>query len=391
MARYSIEDTTLSSIATAIRSKNGLTDTYKPADMPQAIMSLETGGGGGDLPEEAFHITGDCQYRFRSNGWNWFAEKFGNRVTTQDITNCAYMFYESNTLTKIPFDINIKPNAAGITSLTDMFSGCNRLANIPKINFTTPLDAAISTSSGAVILKNMFNDCYDIKEIDYDIFNNMFTEKYAEEALLRGGANFARAYMFDSCLSLRRHPDLSRVMTGATGNNNIYYYMFNSCSSIDEIVNLPVHPASSTSNMFSSTFNSCQRLKRLTFATQADGTPYARTWKSQTIDLSSKVGWGMVTNNGLGFYLETWVRDEETYQARKDNPDYWASSADYSRYNKVSAIETINTLPDVSAGSGNTIKFTGAAGSATDGGAINTMTQEEIAVATAKGWTVSFA
>ena len=36
-----------------------------------------------------------------------------------------------------------------------------------------------------------------------------------------------------------------------------------------------------------------------------------------------------------------------------------------------------------------TIKFRGEAGSATDGGAINTLTEEEIAVATAKGWTVT--
>jgi hypothetical protein len=62
---------------------------------------------------------------------------------------------------------------------------------------------------------------------------------------------------------------------------------------------------------------------------------------------------------------------------------------EYSRYNHDSAVETINSLPDVSAGSGNTIKFEGAAGSLTDGGAINTLTEEEIAVATAKGWTVT--
>ena len=390
MSKVLVNDATLSSIATAIRNKNGLQDRYKPGDMPQAILSLEIGGGGGDLPEEAFTLTGDCQYRFRGNGWNWFAEQYGNRVTTQEITNCAYMFYGSDALSNIPFDINIKPKTTGITNLNNMFYECNKLTNIPKINFTTPLDAATSTSSGAVNLKNMFSDCWNIKEIDYDIFNNIFTEKYAEEALLHGGANFARAYMFDGCLRLRRHPDLSRVMTGATGNNNIYYYMFNSCSSIDEIVNLPVHPASSTTNMFSSTFYNCQRLKKLTFATQADGTPYVRSWKSQTIDLSSKVGWGMVVNNGLGFGLALEMDDEEAYQARKDNPDCWAYSANYSRYDKASAIETISTLPDVSSGSGNTIKFTGAAGANTDGGAINTMTQEEIAVATAKGWTVSF-
>ena len=67
----------------------------------------------------------------------------------------------------------------------------------------------------------------------------------------------------------------------------------------------------------------------------------------------------------------------------------------YSRYNHDSAVATINSLPDTSAylaanGGTNTIKFKGAAGSATDGGAINTLTEEEIAVATAKGWTCSF-
>ena len=66
----------------------------------------------------------------------------------------------------------------------------------------------------------------------------------------------------------------------------------------------------------------------------------------------------------------------------------------YSRYNHTSAVNTINSLPDTSAylataGGTNTIKFKSNAGSATDGGAISNLTEEEIAVATAKGWTVS--
>ena len=60
-------------------------------------------------------------------------------------------------------------------------------------------------------------------------------------------------------------------------------------------------------------------------------------------------------------------------------------------YNRQSAIETINSLPDTStAGGGNTIKFKSGAGSAY--GTLYDMselTAEEIAVATAKGWTVS--
>jgi hypothetical protein len=38
-----INEATLSSIADAIREKNGSTETYKPAEMPQAILSIESG------------------------------------------------------------------------------------------------------------------------------------------------------------------------------------------------------------------------------------------------------------------------------------------------------------------------------------------------------------
>ena len=47
MAKYIIEDTTLSNIADAIRSKTGDTTEYTPAEMPAKIESIETGGGSG--------------------------------------------------------------------------------------------------------------------------------------------------------------------------------------------------------------------------------------------------------------------------------------------------------------------------------------------------------
>lgn len=75
--------------------------------------------------------------------------------------------------------------------------------------------------------------------------------------------------------------------------------------------------------------------------------------------------------------------------------DSWTTQREYSRYNHDSAVRTINSLPDTSeyletAGGSNTICFKGDAGSLTDGGAINTLTEEEIAVAAAKGWTITY-
>ena len=91
----------------------------------------------------------------------------------------------------------------------------------------------------------------------------------------------------------------------------------------------------------------------------------------------------------------TQIKDDTSYQLLKDNEDSHTRYIAYSRYNHDSAVETINTLPDTSAylaesgGTTNIIQFTGESGSATDGGAINTLTEAEIAVAAAKGWTVT--
>ena len=46
MAKYSIEDSTLSAIAEAIREKGGTTEAMTPADMAEAIAAIQAGGGG---------------------------------------------------------------------------------------------------------------------------------------------------------------------------------------------------------------------------------------------------------------------------------------------------------------------------------------------------------
>jgi hypothetical protein len=114
----------------------------------------------------------------------------------------------------------------------------------------------------------------------------------------------------------------------------------------------------------------------------------APKWANQVIDLSKQAGWGTSTQTNYDKTKE--VKDDATYQALKDDPDWWTNNVAYSRYNKESAVRTLNSLPDTTATGSNTIKFKGEAGSLTDGGAINTLTEEEIAVAAAKGWTVSF-
>ena len=102
----------------------------------------------------------------------------------------------------------------------------------------------------------------------------------------------------------------------------------------------------------------------------------------------------VTTKYNSGITNDKRVNSQEDYERLKNDPDWFTGLVAYSRYNHNSAVETINSLPDTSAyiaanGGTNTIKFKGNAGSATDEGAINTLTEEEIAVAAAKGWTVS--
>lgn len=47
MAKYTINDTTLTSIADAIRAKGGTSAALTPAQMPEAIAAIQAGGGGG--------------------------------------------------------------------------------------------------------------------------------------------------------------------------------------------------------------------------------------------------------------------------------------------------------------------------------------------------------
>lgn len=60
MARVTLEESYLTNIANAIRTKTGLTTTYKPFEMPDAILSIS--GSGGITPTGTINITSNGVY-----------------------------------------------------------------------------------------------------------------------------------------------------------------------------------------------------------------------------------------------------------------------------------------------------------------------------------------
>ena len=372
MSSYIIKEETLTSIADAIREKSGSTDTMKPTDMANNISNLTT------LPANRLILTGDLGYVSYYGCWDWFFQEYEGLLTSNNISNMNSAFFYSN-LSTIPFEINI--NTTSTTNLQQAFY-CSKITDIPVINGRGYIGSVSKAFYQCEYLTNVPNDFW----IDCSVSSNLSS-------------------MFQNCRRLRKLPIgfLNRAQTTQATSHNYSYSVLNNCGNgcyvLDDLVGLtPSNNATYSSNVLNGIVSYAYRLKDLIFAYDDDGAVFERQWKGQTLDLTYNVGYGSSTYplTMYGLTNDTKITNDENYQLLKDNPDAWTVDIKYSRYNHDSAVRTINSLPDTSAylaskGGTNTIKFKGASGSATDGGAINTLTEEEIAVATAKGWTVSLA
>lgn len=383
----------LAAIGNAIRAKTGEVDLLTLDEMPAAIEGIVTGGG--DIPEEGLNLTGDFSYRFAYDGWTWFINTYGRQIKTSNLNGGGSYFTGCYNLESIPFDLNFNGDEY-YNKGTDMFLGCNHLKDIGDINNLYPSQ-----------ITGMFKNCNNLRYLP--VFNNLnLTAIHTSNAINHS--------MFDGCYSLREIPEnlAKELYSSPNSTYNVYHNLFQNCCSLDEIKNLGVSTGTLTANRIANLIRACYRLKNFTFNTQEDGSPIVARWGRQVLNFADENGWpayitgvwrtdGFVgqpynatLNNGITADKE--VKDDATYQALKNDPDWFSSDVAYSRYNHDSAVNTINSLPDCSAyiasqsnpsSAMNTIIFKGEAGSKTDGGAINTLTEAEIAVASAKGWTVS--
>ena len=354
---------------------------YTPQELLNKLVELPFAKDA--IPNSAKHLTGDCTSLFASGNWDWFIEQCGEDIRTEMIETTDRMFSNSK-VKSITFDLNCIDGC--IASQT--FYQCVNLEHLPNITGR---------------LRNFYAllyCCYRIREIpeqwatgiDWDYINTN-TEWFWTRM----------TQFFDSCFSLRSIPKiLIKRLYGASNSSNACNSIFNYCTSLEEIEGFRGPNATLSDNCLDN-FRNCHRLTRLVFdyEDEATNTPRTQNWKGQTIDLSSGIGYvdsqynrKYILDYNSGITADKEVTNNTTYQALKNDPDWFTCKVEYSRYNHDSAVETINSLPDTSAylaanGGTNTIKFKGDSGSATDGYAISNLIEEEIAVAAAKGWTVS--
>lgn len=302
--------------------------------MAENIKAIKSGGSG-ELPFEVpYKMGANAQYAFAYNNHNWIYENYD--IDTSETTNLSYLFYFSTNLRRIP-----TLDTSNAENMSRMFSGCSKVTNIPLLN-----------TSKTKNFSNMFDSCSSLEDAPLLDFSK------AEEL----------NSVFKSCYKIKSIPQemlSSFFKPSLTYTKQFYYQGFFYCYRLTELLDLDIKDGyTATNNLFTNTFDHCSSLRRVTFKTNEDSTPIVTSMSRQTIDLSKFVGY---FNSSIT--AKDYAGDIE-----------WTTSASKSFYNRDSMLETIKSLPIVN---NCTIKFKREQG--------QLLTEDEIAIATNKGWTVTLA
>lgn len=377
MAKKLYEEQNITDIANAIREKHGNNIKYKPANMANAIRAIEVGGGGEDIERIVFNKSLIDTYMFANNCWNEYMPNIFFEGSGCLISG-DHIFYQSNQLESIPNTLVFSSSAR----LKYPFHKCEKLKQMPTI---------IANNGGKVPLEPIyaFTDCKELKGIN---LKNFSIYPYVVDG---SKTNLSMKQAFYNCYQLEGTIDMANI-----GETIESYYIYEgadaflNCQRVNEILNVPFYGTAKSVSIYDM-FVNCFSLSRLTFAKNSDGTNKDFNYSgSATVRLYCWDMIGYVSTRSLVGEIgpkELEITNDETYQKLKDNPNSWTASGNYAKYNRTSAVETIKSLPNFIPSGTQTavIQFYGAAGLKTDGGAINTMTAEEAAIAAAKGWTIA--
>ena len=365
-------------------------DTVSPSTLALGITAHDKSGElitgtmeSGGINEEDLKFSGNLsnfgQYGRLDNliEHNFDKIKLGwveNDGTKHGVSSLEYGFSESS-LSRFP-PITIYGQGA---TLKGAFSHCKNLTELP-IFITTPYSGAIG------ILSSLFSRCYSITQIPSGYLSN--------QAISADKHSDTFNSMFENCFRLEVMNDGSFLQYGRG-----YSYMFENCCSLRKLEGIVLSNSifTATDNKFYYTFDNCAMLSSLIFTTSGEYQIH-----SQKIDLTT-CGYSTDTNGKYkdGTYTfqlpyDKKVFDETSYQRLKNTEDYWTNQVAYSKYDRQSAIATINSLPDTKTyidsqalPAKNIIKFKKGAGSAKgDLYNMSNLTDEEKGVAFDKGWTV---
>lgn len=238
MANKLYEETAIQDIADAIREKASSSDTYKVAEMGDAIRNI---AGGGDI-SEYFEANPETIESNSSKPW------------------ASYYFFK-----KMP-DVNIGEN---VKSLAYTFSNYY-ISVLPKINCTNSV-----TDMG-----NMFHYCQKADTVDLSGLNvenvttmeRMFENSYFKT--LEFGENFRNTQnlsrindMFYNCANVEKIDISNFDLTNVTVSSSYYQELFRGCLKLKEVI-LPERLPSNTNFLPYRWFYSCKSLIKVVIPAQ---------------------------------------------------------------------------------------------------------------------------
>lgn len=445
-----INKSTLTGIADAIRDKDGSTNPIKVSDMATAISEIP----GGDVDASAL-TTNEGRYLLTDAMYGLIKDNNLERYVTVTVvpetggTGAAkFNFIRAagilpfstsdvnkahNDMSFVKFDCtgsenNVIVSTSIAKSSNDSIKPDNLLLKFPTVINKTGKKLFIDVSTTFMTTSPCYSYMEDVDE--YVNYMNNFDGIANKSGVQATSSAYPDAFTKNNTI-LDNTRIVDKYQELIDGDDTILTYSGNVKSgSYGNVTNARILKlavlhgnafAAVTSDLMSGIKSGLQYTKSIKFCIdKVLNQPYEVKWKNQNLDLSGSVGWYNGTSLPTGYdYKQVAVlvplgntieSATAAYNQYKSNPYYYIGNTSFVQYdgktinlaklfslfNHDSAVELINSLPDCSAylataGGTNTLKLARYNGALTDGGGCGDLTADEIAVATNKGWTITFA
>ena len=395
-----------------LRDGSGVEQTYTGVDTITVPLADGSGNFTYGLTDEELTITTGNYLFANTSPLYKNCLSYINRANFDKVDGMQQMFSNNSKVIDLS---NITIKLYGSVNIQNAFANCINLRKLP--NFVT----TVGTFNSNVFF-GAFENCYKLEQEEFDKFIKLDFSSTPQSPAFNHNYNL-------------KHIDLTQAVNGFIPWGEIYWAFQRLIGSEPNLrtIKLPAWNPKQDSKPFEmssyywGTWDGMTMLDSITFSTEENGVATKAKIKNCLIYIENDYGCGGNMTGLMSYPDEPLTKDDNVfkditgstctierikagYERVKNRPN-WCSVYDYSmnyqgktiypriltsRFNHKSMVDLINTLPDTSEyiaakGGTNTLKLCRYMGDLTDGGGASNLTEEEIAVATAKGWTIALA
>lgn len=294
MAKAFIQESTLTDIADAIRSKNGSSDTYLPSQMASAIMSIPSGGNEPDYfwVEDASGSSNSLTIKKNNSAlqdevFEWSTDK--QSWTEITVTN--------TTGTTIPIAANSKIYLRGDNvTLGTSSSNTTSILSSGYISIGGDITTLIEKHGNQLYLpeycfRKLFNYNINITDASTLIIPAVRLDRYSCDSMFIGCNNMQQPPQFTgpflylvanslnnfltSCSNLQVMPVLPPILSGAGYSLSAF---IQNCTSITETTEIDIRMSSIPNNMLTQFCQGCTAINKVIINTSTWNTSGSVNW-----------------------------------------------------------------------------------------------------------------